>query len=106
MKEVTLHLTDPLGIRFTVTVAEDKMYDAMRHYGAKGCTSGEIPPGGLRVPMANEEDFDWRLIGARKFTLNENGEEIPAVYHKGHVYKRRELEPNNKFKLKKVIKYS
>ena len=106
MKEVTLHLTDPLGIQFTVTVAEDKMYDAMRHYGAKGCTSGEIPPGGLRVPMANEEDFDWRLIGARKFTLNENGEEIPAVYHKGHVYKRRELEPNNKFKLKKVIKYS
>jgi len=106
MNELTLKLTDPLGIQFTVTVPTDKMYDTIRHWGAKGCTSGEIPPGGLRLPMANEEDFDWRLIGARKFNLTENGEDTPAVYHRGHIYKRRELDANKKFNLKKIIKYS
>ena len=107
MSNVTLHLTDPLGIQFTVEVPEERMYETMRQWGAKGCTSGEIPPGGLRLPMANEADFDWRLIGARKFNLRDNdGTEIPAVYYRGHVYKRRELDENKKFKLKKVIKYS
>ena len=106
MRQVTLKLTDPLGIEFSVTVPEEKLYDTMRYWGAKGCTSGEIPPGGLRLPMANEEDFDWRLIGARKFTIKENGEEFTAVYHRGHVYKRRELEANPKFNMKRIIKYS
>jgi len=105
-RQVTLRLRDPIGIEFTVTVPEDKMYDAMRHYGAKGCTSGEVPPGGYRLPLANEEDFDWRLIGARKFMLEDNGERIPAVYHRGFVYKRRELEANTRRNLKKIIKYS
>lgn len=106
MRDVTIQLTDPLGIEFTVTVPEEKLYDAMRHYGAKGYTSGTIPPGGLRLPMANEEDFDWRLIGARQFRYDENGEEVIAVYHRGNVYKRRELPANPKFNLRRIIKYS
>lgn len=105
MRQVTLHLTDPLGIQFTVTVPEDKMYDAMRHYGAKGCTSGEVPPGGYRLPLANEEDFDWRLIGARKYVIKEDDEDIPVVYYRGNSYKRRVLEPNKRIK-DRAIKYS
>ena len=105
MNEVTIRLTDPLGIEFSVTVPEEKLYDTMRYWGAKGCTSGEIPPGGLRLPMANEEDFDWRLIGARKYTIKEDGEEVPVVFYRGNSYKRRVLEPNKRIR-ERAIKYS
>lgn len=105
MRQVTLKLTDPLGIEFTTTVPEEKLYDTMRYYGAKGCTSGEIPAGGLRLPLANEEDFDWRLIGARKYTIKEDGEEVPVVFYRGNSYKRRVLEPNKRIR-ERAIKYS
>lgn len=106
MQDIQLKLTDPIGVEFTVTVPYEKLYDAMRYFGSRGCTSGEIPPGGLRLPMANEADFDWSLLGARQFTINDNGSEVQAVAHRGHIYKRRELAENKKFNMKPVVKYS
>jgi hypothetical protein len=107
MREVTVSFCDPLGVEFSIRVPHDRLYDAVRHYGGLGCTSGRIPNGGLRLPLANEADFDWRLLGAERFVMrDQNGDEMVMVRHRGHVYKRRELEENKKFNLKKVIKYS
>lgn len=48
---------------------------------------------------------DWSLIGARKWT-NPDGEEL--ILHRGHAYRRRELEAvdNRKMKLPAAVKYS
>ena len=82
-------LTD-LGARVTVSVEhESRLLDVQRHYGRLGWTSGEIPSGGYQFPIENEPDFDWSLIGARKWKSPE-GEEL--VIHRGHAYRRRELE--------------
>jgi hypothetical protein len=109
-QHVTLHLTDPLGINLSVEVPAESLYDAMRYWGGRGFTSGEIPPGGLRLPLRNEEDFDWRLIGARKFTFRARNpqtgedEEVVAVAHRGEIYKRRDLAATKI--MKRIIKYS
>lgn len=98
-------ITD-LGARVTVDVdSADKLLDVQRQYGRLGWTSGELPSGGYQFPFDNEADFDWTLLGARKYTTPE-GEEM--VYHKGHGYRRRELEPvdSRKMKLPAAVKYS
>ncbi len=98
-------LTD-LGARVTVDVeSADKLLDVQRQYGRLGWTSGEIPAGGYQFPHDNEADFDWSLIGARKWT-NPEGEEM--VIHKGFAYRRRELEAvdSRKMKLPAAVKYS
>ncbi|MFB9993702.1 single-stranded DNA-binding protein [Deinococcus oregonensis] len=98
-------ITD-LGARVTVDVeSADKLLDVQRQYGRLGWTSGELPAGGYQFPFDNETDFDWALLGARKYTTPE-GEEL--VYHKGHAYRRRELEPvdSRKMKLPAAVKYS
>lgn len=98
-------LTD-LGARVTVSVEhESRLLDVQRHYGRLGWTSGEIPSGGYQFPIENEPDFDWSLIGARKWKSPE-GEEL--VIHRGHAYRRRELEAvdSRKLKLPAAIKYS
>ena len=98
-------LTD-LGARVLVSVEnEGKLLDVQRHYGRLGWTSGEIPAGGYQFPLENEADFDWSLIGARKWKSPE-GEEL--VIHRGHAYRRRELEAvdSRKLKLPAAIKYS
>ena len=95
-----------LGARVSVEVeSADKLLDVQRHYGRLGWTSGEVPQGGYLFPLENEQDFDWTLIGARKFT-NSDGEEM--VMHRGHAYRRRELEAvdSRKLKLPAAIKYS
>lgn len=95
-----------LGARVVVDVEhESKLLDTQRHYGRLGWTSGEIPAGGYQFPLDNESDFDWALIGARKWT-NPEGEEL--VLHRGHAYRRRELEAvdSRKMKLPAAIKYS
>lgn len=107
MREVEVSFSDQLGVQFSIKVPHDRMYDAVRYYGGLGCTSGSIPNGGLRLPLANEPDFDWRLLGAERFTMrDQNGDEVVMVKHRGHLYKRRELEENKKFNLKRVVKYS
>ncbi|GAA5502853.1 single-stranded DNA-binding protein DdrB [Deinococcus xinjiangensis] len=98
-------LTD-LGAKVTVDVeSADKLLDVQRQYGRLGWTSGEIPAGGYQFPLDNEADFDWSLIGARKWT-NPEGEEL--VMHKGHAYRRRELEAvdSRKMKLPAAVKFS
>ncbi|MFC3860061.1 single-stranded DNA-binding protein [Deinococcus antarcticus] len=98
-------LTD-LGARVTVDVdSPEKLLDVQRQYGRLGWTSGDIPSGGYQFPLDNEADFDWSLIGARKWT-NPEGEEM--VLHRGHAYRRRELEAvdSRKMKLPAAVKYS
>lgn len=95
-----------LGAKVTVDVEhESKILDTQRHYGRLGWTSGEVPAGGYQFPLENEADFDWSLIGARKWT-NPEGEEM--VIHRGHVYRRRELEAvaSRKMTLPAAVKYS
>lgn len=103
---IQLHLTGILGTKITIDCKdESEMHQVLRQYGKRGWTSGEIPPGGIILPLAMADTFDWSLIGAREFA-NQDGEK--CVFHKGQVYKRRELEEvdTKKLKLPKVIKYS
>lgn len=98
-------LTD-LGAKVTVDVeSADKLLEVQRQYGRLGWTSGDIPSGGFQFPLDNEPDFDWSLLGARKWT-NPEGEEM--IMHRGHAYRRRELEAvdSRKMKLPAAIKYS
>lgn len=98
-------ITD-LGARVTVDVeSADKLLDVQRQYGRLGWTTGDIPSGGYQFPFDNEPDFDWNLIGARKWT-SPDGEEL--IIHRGHAYRRRELEAvdSRKMKLPAAVKYS
>ena len=101
-----LRLRTDLGADVTVEVpSPDKLLEVQAYYGARGWTSGEVPSGGYQFPYDNEVDFNWALIGARKFT-NSEGEEM--IMHRGHAYRRRELEAvdSRKLKLPAAIKYS
>ncbi|MFC6617910.1 single-stranded DNA-binding protein [Deinococcus radiophilus] len=98
-------ITD-LGAKVTVDVERpEQLLDVQRHYGRLGWTSGEVPNGGFVFPLDNEPDFDWSLIGARPWT-NPEGEVM--ILHRGHAYRRRELEAvdSRKLKLPKAVKYS
>ena len=98
-------ITD-LGAKVTVDVERpEQILDVQRHYGHLGWTSGEVPAGGYAFPLDNEPDFDWALIGARAWA-NPEGEVM--ILHRGHAYRRRELEAvdNRKMKLPKAVKYS
>ncbi|GGK28591.1 single-stranded DNA-binding protein DdrB [Deinococcus malanensis] len=98
-------LTD-LGAKVTVDVEhENQLLDVQRHYGRLGWTSGAVPTGGYQFPLDNETDFDWSLIGARKWT-SPDGEDL--IIHKGHAYRRRELEAvdSRKMKLPAAVKFS
>lgn len=98
-------ITD-LGAKVTVDVERpEQLLDVQRHYGRLGWTSGEVPAGGFVFPLDNEQDFDWSLIGARAWT-NPEGEVM--ILHRGHAYRRRELEAvdSRKLKLPKAVKYS
>ena len=101
-----IEFTTDLGAKVTVDVENaSALLDTQRQYGRLGWTSGDIPSGGYQFPLENEPDFDWHLIGARKWT-SPDGEEL--VIHKGHAYRRRELEAvdSRKMKLPAAVKYS
>ena len=102
----TLHLTGPLGTSISVEVPDEReLLGVLRRYGRQGWTSGEIPAGGLSLPLAMADNFDWTLIGARPYT-SPDGEQ--AVIYKGQSYKRRELDEvdTKKIKLPRIVKYS
>lgn len=102
----TLHLNGPLGTSISVEVPEERdLLSVLRRYGRQGWTSGEIPAGGLSLPLAMADSFDWSLIGARAYT-SADGEQ--AVIYKGQSYKRRELDEvdTKKIKLPRIVKYS
>lgn len=79
-----------LGAKVTVQVDNpDKLLDVQRQYGKLGWTSGDVPTGGYQFPLDNAPDFDWSLIGARKWT-NPEGEVM--VMHRGYAYKIRQMD--------------
>lgn len=101
-----LHLTGPLGTSISVDVQDERdILTTLRKYGKSGWTSGDLPAGGLVLPLAMADLFDWTLIGARPY-VNNDGE--ACVLYKGQTYKRRELEEvdTKKLKLPKIVKYS
>ncbi|GGR70912.1 hypothetical protein GCM10008959_35820 [Deinococcus seoulensis] len=101
-----IEFTTDLGARVTVDVENPaQLLDIQRQYGRLGWTSGDVPSGGYQFPLENEADFDWTLIGARKWT-SPDGEEL--VIHRGHAYRRRELDAvdSRKMKLPAAVKYS
>lgn len=78
----------------------------LRVFGELGWRSGSVPPGGYRFPLANEPDFDWRILGARRGTCTITGEERQGVWHAGMFYSRRELVEQERKSLKQAVKYS
>lgn len=79
-----------LGAKVSVQVdSPDKLLDVQRQYGKLGWTSGDVPTGGYQFPLDNAPDFDWSLIGARKWT-NPEGETL--VMHRGYAYKIRPMD--------------
>lgn len=80
--------------------------DTLRACGELGWRSGNVPPGGYRFAFANERDFDWRIIGARRGTCTINGEEREGVWHAGLFYSRRELHEQERKRLNHAVKYS
>lgn len=101
-----IEFTTDLGARVTVDVERpEQLLEVQRRYGRLGWYSGDVPAGGFQFPLENEPDFDWTLLGGRKFTT-EDGEE--AVYCRGAVWKRRELAAvdTRKLRLPQAVKYS
>jgi len=101
-----IEFTTDLGARVSVDVeTPEQLLDVQRRYGRLGWYSGDIPAGGFQFPLDNEADFDWTLLGGRKFST-EDGEE--AVYCRGAVWKRRELAAvdTRKLRLPAAVKYS
>lgn len=79
-----------LGAKVSVQVdSPDKLLGVQRQYGKLGWTSGDVPTGGYQFPLDNAPDFDWSLIGARKWT-NPEGETM--VMHRGYAYKIRPMD--------------
>lgn len=102
----TLHLTGPLGTKLSVEVASEKEVIAtLRKYGRQGWSSGELPAGGLSLPFAMADVFDFSLIGGHPYT-NNDGE--ACVMYRGQSYKRRDLEEvdTKKMHLPACVKYS
>lgn len=101
-----LHLTGPLGEQLTVQIEQPKdLYPTLTKWGSRGFYSGTIPAGGLILPLDNEPDFNWALLGAHTFT-SKDGEFCVAC--RGHVYKRREFDAvdSRKMSLPRAVKYS
>jgi hypothetical protein len=109
----TLRFHTPLGAEVWVPVAGDTpkalsraALEMQRALGAIGWRGTTPPPGGFRLPLANEPDFDWRLLGGSRGTCTVEGEERDGVWHGGHFYTRREFEANPRMKLGAAVKYS
>lgn len=109
----TIRLYDPIGAEVTLHVPGDSAEEVaanaraiQRAYGERGYTPFiSPPPGGLRFPLANADDFDWRLLGARPFTTTLKGEKRPAVMFRGRTYVRRE-PPVTTRTPERIVKYS
>ena len=99
--------TTDLGAEVTVSIPVSDIPRFQRSFATYGWTSVTIPVGGLFLPYAIEEDFDWTLLGARKVIFGED----TRVYFRGEWYTRRvlrEVEPTRKLPrgLPPAIKYS
>jgi DdrB-like protein len=102
----TLPLVNALGHQLTAHVDGDPLA-ALRELGAQGWSPLQIPAGGIHLPYAMADAFDWSLIGARQFAYKDGNEEVIAVEHLGHVYTRRSFAASGgKKKMPAAIKYS
>ncbi|MXV21186.1 single-stranded DNA-binding protein [Deinococcus xianganensis] len=103
----SLVLVDAIGTRITVYANTPQELRALqREYGRRGYRpEGEIPCGGLQLPYAQHDTFDWSLIGATPWTSPDGDR---GVIHDGSFYKLRELEAvdSRKMKLPQALKYS
>jgi hypothetical protein len=79
---------------------------AQRALGPLGWRCCAPPPGGFQLPLANEPDFDWRLLGGRRGVCTVDNQERDGVWYAGQFYTRRALDPNPRMKLGRAIKYS
>jgi hypothetical protein len=106
----SLQLENQIGMRLSVDVESvDDAFAQMRRFGALGWTSGELPDAGWVLPYEMHDRFDWRLIGARGYTVRgDDGNDEHRVIYRGATYKRRELEGIKKGgkELPKAVKYS
>ena len=100
-------LVNELGIRLTLTASDvNEALNLIRRYTAQGfAPEREERPGGIELPLAAHDNFDWSLIGARPWKSPDGDE---GVFHKGYFYRRRDLEAvdSRKLKLPQAIKYS
>jgi hypothetical protein len=104
-----IHFTTPLGAHISIECNPNEYWETLRQCGAKGWVSGNpLAYGGLKLPYANHERFDWRLIGARAGKITQNGNIELGVWFRGDFFKRRTLEASEskKMKLPAAIKYS
>jgi hypothetical protein len=102
----SIELTNAIGMKISVNLKSmDDAYAIMRKAGRSGWTSGDIPNGGLKLPLEFEATFDWSLIGAHTFT---NDKQEIIVVHKGEYYTRRPLGAlaTKKLTLPEAVKYS
>lgn len=108
-----IRLITELGAEVLLPLAGDnaselraEVLETLRAFGSLGWRGSSVPAGGFRFPLANEPDFDWRLLGARRGTCTVEGEEREGVWLAGDFYTRRELAPNARMKLGPAVKYS
>jgi len=88
----TLRLVNPCGMELTIPYSDiTQAFQIMAAYGEMGCTS-TFPDGGYTFPYEYADSFDFRLIGASEFTINDNGETIRCLKWRGQIYKRRTYE--------------
>jgi hypothetical protein len=100
-----LIVTNQLGQKFHLHInSAAEAYAKMRILGTQGWST-DIPPGGIILPYAMADCFDWSLIGARPYEFNiiDDGQPVKkhAVEYRGESYKRRD----NPAKKEKGVNY-
>ena len=102
---IKMRLKDRLGTPLEVELNEGENYlEALRMLGKQGITGFKLTPNPLILPYSSHDDFDWSLIGARHFKINDEF----VVRFDGHYYKQRVFDEEIKGskKLAAAIKYS
>jgi hypothetical protein len=102
----TLHFVNQLGHTLDVATDGADLLAVIRERGSRGWAPTSFPVGGIHLPYAMADTFDWSLIGARRFTMKDGNEEVVVVEHLGRIYTRRIFEANAKKKMQAAIKYS
>lgn len=109
----SIRLYDPVGAEITIPVPgtnateiAQSAREIQKSYGREGYTPFLTPPpGGLRFPLSNADDFDWALIGARPFHVTLENTKRAAVMFRGQTYIRREPPVTERMK-ERIIKYT
>ena len=108
----TLEVKNPLGQKFTLNISSiEDGYDKMRVLGTRGWST-DVPIGGIFLPFAMADGFDWSLIGGRYYEFDKTAdgetEHIQAVEHQGHTYyaRRKEAGKINGKNMPAMIRYT